>query len=70
MTRRFLTAWQSEFGEKPDTKTQADYGRIIDRRTEAAARAKARRERNDPSWTEVSELVEHIQSIADGQALG
>jgi len=65
VTRRFLAAWESEFGHKLDSKTHADYAKIIDRRNVATTRARTRRERDDPSWTEVYELVEHVESLAN-----
>lgn len=61
--RRVQGEWQKEFDQEFGKKGQADYSRIVGRRAEAAKRARARREREDPSWTEVYKVIEKIDEF-------
>jgi len=53
--------WRRQFGEPVDRKARIDYGRIISMRHEAAARARKHHRADDPSWTEVYQILENIE---------
>jgi hypothetical protein len=57
---RLEAEWHKRFGQPFGPKAQADYSKIIGDRLTAAARARVRRERPDPSWTEMYLLIEEI----------
>ncbi len=59
--------WRKKFNRGFGPKAQADYAKILLLRDEAAKRAKAHRENNDPSWTEVYLLIEEIDRRASDQ---
>ena len=55
--------WEKEFGQEfGRKKAQADYSKIIGRRHEAATRAEAHWNQNDPSRTEVFRIIEAIDA--------
>lgn len=68
VTRLVMKCWREAFGEKKDSKTHLDYGKIIDLRQDAVRRAKQHRGREDGSWTEVYQVVERIDSLAQRDA--
>jgi len=64
--------WLKCFGQEFGKKAQADYFKIIEDRTKAAARAKKHREaydgEGDPSWTEVYLLSNEIDRLCDSES--
>lgn len=56
--------WKKEFAEPLGSKAQADYSKIIGLRDTAVANAKSHREANDPSWTEVYQVLESISDLS------
>lgn len=67
---RLRQEWRNHLGQDfPNKKAQADYSKILPHRGTAAARARQRRERPDPSWTEVFLLIEEIDRyVSDASA--
>lgn len=59
-------AWKAKFREEfPQKKANADYSKIIPMRGHAIIAAKRHCDADDPSWTEVHELVAAIDSIVE-----
>lgn len=56
-------AWQQEFGQSIDKKTQIDCGKLLPLIGTAIKNAGKHREANDPSWTEVYQVIEDIQRL-------
>lgn len=57
---RIKPEWKAKFGSDFETKAQADYGKLVELRSMASQRAKARTPAKDQSWTEVYKVVEAI----------
>jgi hypothetical protein len=60
---RLVKEWKRMFRQEFGKKAQADYGKIINKRFDASTRAKIHRKRNDPSWTEVYMVIDHIHAL-------
>lgn len=58
--------WQTCFGQQLGPKAQADYSKIVPRRSEAANRAEAHWRNNDPSRTEVFRIIRDIDDTCLG----
>ena len=62
---RVKRLWKTCFGQSLGRKAQADYSKIITLRHDAAKRAEAHWNRNDPSRTEVFKIIQNVDACLE-----